>query len=163
MGPVAQGEALGYLLPLQERFSGITSHLELQMCDGTDPSPFIWPPTSHLTYRCGVSYDLLWVLYVIHPAAAPFTVLLMMTLEIISLMPNTDYECRIYRIQSWVCVTAAVWMFTSRLLSHIMERPFSSNDGSLRTLRSWRPAFIWLMILCVHFSIFRFCICMYLY
>ncbi|XP_030292990.1 leukocyte cell-derived chemotaxin-2 [Sparus aurata] len=41
MGPVAQGEALGYLLPLQERFSGITSHLELQMCDGTDPSPFI--------------------------------------------------------------------------------------------------------------------------
>ncbi|XP_074468325.1 leukocyte cell-derived chemotaxin-2 [Sebastes fasciatus] len=40
-GPVAQGEALGYLLPLQERFSGITSHLELQMCDGTDPSPFI--------------------------------------------------------------------------------------------------------------------------
>lgn len=41
VGPVAQGEALGYLLPLQERFSGITSHLELQMCDGTDPSPFI--------------------------------------------------------------------------------------------------------------------------
>uniref|UniRef100_A0A3Q0RUP7 Si:ch1073-204b8.1 n=1 Tax=Amphilophus citrinellus TaxID=61819 RepID=A0A3Q0RUP7_AMPCI len=40
-GPVTQGEALGYLLPLQERFSGITSHLELQMCDGTDPSPFI--------------------------------------------------------------------------------------------------------------------------
>uniref|UniRef100_A0A3Q1GQJ3 Uncharacterized protein n=1 Tax=Acanthochromis polyacanthus TaxID=80966 RepID=A0A3Q1GQJ3_9TELE len=39
--PVAQGEALGYLLPLQERFSGITSHLELQMCDGSDPSPFI--------------------------------------------------------------------------------------------------------------------------
>ncbi|KAF7663940.1 hypothetical protein LDENG_00195680 [Lucifuga dentata] len=41
MGPVDQGEALGYLLPLQERFSGITSHLELQMCDNTDPSPFI--------------------------------------------------------------------------------------------------------------------------
>ncbi|XP_038564679.1 leukocyte cell-derived chemotaxin-2-like [Micropterus salmoides] len=41
MGPVAQGEALGYLLPLQERFSGITSHLELQMCDSSDPSPFI--------------------------------------------------------------------------------------------------------------------------
>uniref|UniRef100_A0A3Q3FQ84 Si:ch1073-204b8.1 n=1 Tax=Labrus bergylta TaxID=56723 RepID=A0A3Q3FQ84_9LABR len=41
IGPVVQGEALGYLLPLQERFSGITSHLELQMCDGTDPSPFI--------------------------------------------------------------------------------------------------------------------------
>ncbi|XP_067348819.1 leukocyte cell-derived chemotaxin-2-like isoform X1 [Channa argus] len=40
-GPVAQGEAFGYVLPLQERFSGITSHLELQMCDGTDPSPFI--------------------------------------------------------------------------------------------------------------------------
>ncbi|XP_005452609.1 uncharacterized protein LOC102077395 isoform X1 [Oreochromis niloticus] len=40
-GPVTQGEALGYLLPLQEQFPGITSHLELQMCDGTDPSPFI--------------------------------------------------------------------------------------------------------------------------
>ncbi|XP_026228452.1 leukocyte cell-derived chemotaxin-2-like [Anabas testudineus] len=40
-GPVAQGEAFGYVLPLQERFSGITSHLELHMCDGTDPSPFI--------------------------------------------------------------------------------------------------------------------------
>ncbi|KAE8287597.1 hypothetical protein D5F01_LYC13646 [Larimichthys crocea] len=41
IGPVSQGEALGYLLPLQDRFSGITSHLELQMCDSTDPSPFI--------------------------------------------------------------------------------------------------------------------------
>ncbi|XP_054482326.1 myeloid protein 1-like [Anoplopoma fimbria] len=41
MGPVAQGVPLGYLLPLQDRFSGITSHLELQMCDGSDPSPFI--------------------------------------------------------------------------------------------------------------------------
>uniref|UniRef100_A0A8D2ZVZ7 Si:ch1073-204b8.1 n=1 Tax=Scophthalmus maximus TaxID=52904 RepID=A0A8D2ZVZ7_SCOMX len=41
LGPVAQGQALGYLLPLQERFSGITSHLALQMCDGTDPSRFI--------------------------------------------------------------------------------------------------------------------------
>ncbi|XP_016410911.1 leukocyte cell-derived chemotaxin-2 [Sinocyclocheilus rhinocerous] len=40
-GSVVQGEAMGYLLPLQERFSGITSHLELQMCDGSDPSPFI--------------------------------------------------------------------------------------------------------------------------
>ncbi|XP_073680563.1 leukocyte cell-derived chemotaxin-2-like [Garra rufa] len=40
-GAVVQGEAMGYLLPLQERFSGITSHLELQMCDGSDPSPFI--------------------------------------------------------------------------------------------------------------------------
>ncbi|KAM9847190.1 leukocyte cell-derived chemotaxin-2 [Aulostomus maculatus] len=41
MGPVTQGDSLGYVLPLQERFSGITSHLELQMCDGTDPSPFL--------------------------------------------------------------------------------------------------------------------------
>ncbi|XP_061596766.1 leukocyte cell-derived chemotaxin-2-like [Cololabis saira] len=40
-GPVARGEALGYLLPLQECFSGITSHLELQMCDGSDPSSFM--------------------------------------------------------------------------------------------------------------------------
>ncbi|XP_051960860.1 leukocyte cell-derived chemotaxin-2-like isoform X1 [Xyrauchen texanus] len=38
---VVQGEAMGYLLPLQERFSGITSHLQLQMCDGSDPAPFI--------------------------------------------------------------------------------------------------------------------------
>ncbi|KAM9728565.1 leukocyte cell-derived chemotaxin-2 isoform 2-T2 [Menidia menidia] len=41
VGPVTWGEALGYLLPLQDRFSGITSHVELHMCDGTDPSPFI--------------------------------------------------------------------------------------------------------------------------
>lgn len=40
-GPVAQGEAFGYVLPLQERFSGIASHLELHMCDGTDPSHLI--------------------------------------------------------------------------------------------------------------------------
>uniref|UniRef100_A0A4W5MWZ5 Si:ch1073-204b8.1 n=1 Tax=Hucho hucho TaxID=62062 RepID=A0A4W5MWZ5_9TELE len=41
MGPISQGEALGYLLPLQERFSGITSHMELQMCDRSDPSPYV--------------------------------------------------------------------------------------------------------------------------
>uniref|UniRef100_A0A3Q2Y8Y5 Uncharacterized protein n=1 Tax=Hippocampus comes TaxID=109280 RepID=A0A3Q2Y8Y5_HIPCM len=40
-GMVALGEPLGYVLPLQEHFAGITSHLKLQMCDGTDPSPFI--------------------------------------------------------------------------------------------------------------------------
>ncbi|XP_049597580.1 uncharacterized protein [Syngnathus scovelli] len=40
-GTVASGDPLGYVLPLQERFAGITSHLKLQMCDGTDPSPFI--------------------------------------------------------------------------------------------------------------------------
>ncbi|XP_061658876.1 myeloid protein 1-like [Syngnathoides biaculeatus] len=40
-GPVALGDPLGYVLPLQERFAGIASHLKLQMCDGTDPSPFI--------------------------------------------------------------------------------------------------------------------------
>ncbi|XP_048023553.1 leukocyte cell-derived chemotaxin-2-like [Megalobrama amblycephala] len=40
-GSVVQGKAMGYLLPQQENFSGITSHLELQMCDGSDPSPFI--------------------------------------------------------------------------------------------------------------------------
>ncbi|KAI1903056.1 hypothetical protein AGOR_G00023260 [Albula goreensis] len=40
-GKVTQGQALGYLLPLQESFSGITSHLELQMCDRSDPSQFI--------------------------------------------------------------------------------------------------------------------------
>ncbi|XP_077597163.1 leukocyte cell-derived chemotaxin-2 [Stigmatopora nigra] len=40
-GTVALGDPLGYVLPLQERFAGITSHLKLQMCDGSDPSPFI--------------------------------------------------------------------------------------------------------------------------
>ncbi|ROJ62445.1 Leukocyte cell-derived chemotaxin-2 [Anabarilius grahami] len=40
-GSVVQGKAMGYLLPQQENFSGITSHLDLQMCDGSDPSPFI--------------------------------------------------------------------------------------------------------------------------
>ncbi|XP_062391608.1 uncharacterized protein LOC134079535 [Sardina pilchardus] len=40
-GPISQGETLGYLLPLQESFSGITSHLELQMCDRSDPTAFI--------------------------------------------------------------------------------------------------------------------------
>lgn len=40
-GKAVLGEPLGYVLPLQEHFAGITSHLKLQMCDGTDPSPFI--------------------------------------------------------------------------------------------------------------------------
>ncbi|KAL4659736.1 hypothetical protein GN956_G104 [Arapaima gigas] len=40
-GPISKGEPLGYLLPLQDRFSGITSHLELQMCDHSNPSPYI--------------------------------------------------------------------------------------------------------------------------
>lgn len=48
MGPISQGEALGYLLPLQERFSGITSHMELQMCDRSDPSPYIWTLLGHM-------------------------------------------------------------------------------------------------------------------
>ncbi|KAL0994756.1 hypothetical protein UPYG_G00126780 [Umbra pygmaea] len=41
MGPISRGEVMGYLLPMQERFSGITSHMELQMCDRSDPSPYI--------------------------------------------------------------------------------------------------------------------------
>lgn len=41
MGSVSRGGAVGYLLPLQDRFSGITSHLKLQMCDGSDPTPFL--------------------------------------------------------------------------------------------------------------------------
>nr|XP_023659378.1 leukocyte cell-derived chemotaxin-2-like [Paramormyrops kingsleyae]XP_023659379.1 leukocyte cell-derived chemotaxin-2-like [Paramormyrops kingsleyae] len=41
VGHISKGEAMGYLLPLQERFSGITSHLELQMCDHSNPTPFI--------------------------------------------------------------------------------------------------------------------------
>lgn len=46
MGSVARGGAVGYLLPLQDRFAGITSHLKLQMCDGSDPTPFIWAALS---------------------------------------------------------------------------------------------------------------------
>uniref|UniRef100_A0AAV2JA42 Uncharacterized protein n=1 Tax=Knipowitschia caucasica TaxID=637954 RepID=A0AAV2JA42_KNICA len=41
MGPVTRGRPVGYVLPLQERFSGITSHLRLQMCDGSDPTAFL--------------------------------------------------------------------------------------------------------------------------
>lgn len=77
VGPVAQGEALGYLLPLQERFSGITSHLELQMCDGTDPSPFIWPLLTQLT---------------LNPSLFAVLNIRAMTLQIDSLMPKNDYD-----------------------------------------------------------------------
>ncbi|CAL8365688.1 unnamed protein product [Lota lota] len=41
IGAITKGEGLGYVLPLQDRFSGITSHMELQMCDSSDPSHFI--------------------------------------------------------------------------------------------------------------------------
>ncbi|CAB1316744.1 unnamed protein product [Coregonus sp. 'balchen'] len=41
MGPISQGEALGYQLPLQKCFSGITSHMELHMCDCSDLLPYI--------------------------------------------------------------------------------------------------------------------------
>ncbi|XP_056451337.1 leukocyte cell-derived chemotaxin-2-like isoform X1 [Gadus chalcogrammus] len=41
LGAVSKGEGLGYVLPLQDRFSGVTSHLEVQMCDGSDPSRFL--------------------------------------------------------------------------------------------------------------------------
>ena len=40
-GAVSEGDGLGYVLPLQDRFSGVTSHLELQMCDSSDPSHFL--------------------------------------------------------------------------------------------------------------------------
>ncbi|TWW75135.1 Myeloid protein 1 p33 [Takifugu flavidus] len=40
-GPVTQGEPLGQLAPLQEAFQDTSPHLKLQMCDGSDPSPFL--------------------------------------------------------------------------------------------------------------------------
>ncbi|XP_015205061.2 leukocyte cell-derived chemotaxin-2-like [Lepisosteus oculatus] len=40
-GFVSKGESLGYVLPMQEKYSGITSHLHLQMCDKSDPTPYI--------------------------------------------------------------------------------------------------------------------------
>ncbi|RXM95859.1 putative phospholipid-transporting ATPase VB [Acipenser ruthenus] len=40
-GPISKGDKLGYLLPMQEQYSGVTSHLHLQMCDKSDPTPYI--------------------------------------------------------------------------------------------------------------------------
>ncbi|TWW75136.1 hypothetical protein D4764_14G0011390, partial [Takifugu flavidus] len=38
---VTQGEPLGHLIPLQESFSGFSPRLKLEMCDVSDPSPFL--------------------------------------------------------------------------------------------------------------------------
>uniref|UniRef100_A0A3B4A7P6 Uncharacterized protein n=1 Tax=Periophthalmus magnuspinnatus TaxID=409849 RepID=A0A3B4A7P6_9GOBI len=40
-GSVTRGGAVGYVLPLQDRFSGITSHVKVQMCDGSDPAALL--------------------------------------------------------------------------------------------------------------------------
>ncbi|KAK1161180.1 leukocyte cell-derived chemotaxin-2-like isoform X1 [Acipenser oxyrinchus oxyrinchus] len=40
-GPISKGDKLGYLLPMQEQYLGVTSHLHLQMCDKSDPTPYI--------------------------------------------------------------------------------------------------------------------------
>ncbi|XP_028264346.1 leukocyte cell-derived chemotaxin-2 [Parambassis ranga] len=38
-GSVRRGERLGTLLPMQSVYPGITSHIHVQMCDRSDPTP----------------------------------------------------------------------------------------------------------------------------
>uniref|UniRef100_A0A8C3JCJ5 Leukocyte cell derived chemotaxin 2 n=1 Tax=Calidris pygmaea TaxID=425635 RepID=A0A8C3JCJ5_9CHAR len=38
-GPVKKGEKIGVLLPMQRVYRGITSHVHIQNCDLTDPTP----------------------------------------------------------------------------------------------------------------------------
>ncbi|NXS63371.1 LECT2 protein, partial [Brachypteracias leptosomus] len=38
-GPIKKGEKIGVLLPMQRVYPGITSHVHIQNCDLTDPTP----------------------------------------------------------------------------------------------------------------------------
>ncbi|NWQ97877.1 LECT2 protein, partial [Burhinus bistriatus] len=38
-GPIKKGEKIGVLLPVQRVHRGITSHVHIQNCDLTDPTP----------------------------------------------------------------------------------------------------------------------------
>ncbi|OPJ88171.1 leukocyte cell-derived chemotaxin-2 [Patagioenas fasciata] len=38
-GPIKKGEKIGVLLPMQSVYRGITSHVHIQNCDLTDPTP----------------------------------------------------------------------------------------------------------------------------
>ncbi|KAM6322345.1 leukocyte cell-derived chemotaxin-2 [Podargus strigoides] len=38
-GPIKKGEKIGILLPMQRVYRGITSHVHIQNCDLTDPTP----------------------------------------------------------------------------------------------------------------------------
>ncbi|XP_040922538.1 leukocyte cell-derived chemotaxin-2-like [Toxotes jaculatrix] len=39
-GSVRKGERIGIMLPMQSVYPGITSHIHVQMCDKTDPTPY---------------------------------------------------------------------------------------------------------------------------
>ncbi|XP_078100873.1 leukocyte cell-derived chemotaxin-2-like [Sander vitreus] len=39
-GSVRKGERLGVMLPMQTVYPGITSHVHVQMCDKSDPTPY---------------------------------------------------------------------------------------------------------------------------
>ncbi|XP_065546439.1 leukocyte cell-derived chemotaxin-2 [Lathamus discolor] len=38
-GPIRRGEKIGVLLPMQRVYRGIISHVHIQNCDSTDPTP----------------------------------------------------------------------------------------------------------------------------
>ncbi|KAK6474738.1 leukocyte cell-derived chemotaxin-2-like [Huso huso] len=40
-GSVKKGDKIGNLLPMQKVYSGITSHIHVQMCDKSDPTPYL--------------------------------------------------------------------------------------------------------------------------
>ncbi|KAK1134387.1 hypothetical protein AOXY_G38291 [Acipenser oxyrinchus oxyrinchus] len=40
-GNVKKGDKIGNLLPMQKVYSGITSHIHVQMCDKSDPTPYL--------------------------------------------------------------------------------------------------------------------------
>ncbi|XP_069015981.1 leukocyte cell-derived chemotaxin-2-like isoform X1 [Embiotoca jacksoni] len=40
-GTVRKGERIGTMLPMQSVYRGITSHVHVQMCDRSDPTPYI--------------------------------------------------------------------------------------------------------------------------
>lgn len=39
-GSVRKGQRIGLMLPMQQVYPGITSHVHVQMCDKSDPTPF---------------------------------------------------------------------------------------------------------------------------
>ncbi|XP_074475531.1 leukocyte cell-derived chemotaxin-2-like [Sebastes fasciatus] len=39
-GSVRKGERIGVMLPMQSVYPGITSHVHVQMCDRSDPTPY---------------------------------------------------------------------------------------------------------------------------
>lgn len=41
-GTVKKGKRLGTMLPMQLVYPGITSHVHVQMCDNSDPTPYFW-------------------------------------------------------------------------------------------------------------------------